>query len=219
MIATEDRNRASEAALAETDVAHKSLQVLERAVLKTDAELQWMVQVTATIKDSVAEVETKRDSFTAKFREAKVLIDAGIRDFNCLFEPALTSLASCERVAKAKIVSFAESRAVQRREIIAQAGEAVEEGRQDIAAQLIASAETLEIPKIAGLALKRSTSFMVVDRREAVAWCVQHGRLDLLTVDEPTCKALVKAGSLPQIDGVRHGESFSVAVTKDKVQR
>lgn len=196
---------ALEASISAED-ARKSLEFVKKVEVHNQSDLQWAVSAVAEIKTTAEAVELKRRSFTEPLKKV-------VKDLEEFFRPAEKSLKESEAVLKKAIVAFAERRSAERRALIERAA------TSSNATALIAEAEAHEIPKVQGMSLTRATHFTVLDRSEAVAWCVQNGRLDLLTLDEKTCKALTKAGTLPAIDGVRHGETFGVSITKDKVQR
>lgn len=216
---TVQMEQAGLAASVEHESAKKSLELLKGSEIQTDAHLHGAVSYIAEHKNKFAAAVEKRDSFTGPLKKAIAEIQITVTKLNDVFEPAMTSLKECEATAKKKIVAFAEAQAVERRKMIQSAGDASAAGETAVAQEHIKRAEAYEVPKVAGMSLRRAVEFQVLDAGDAVAWCVQNGRLDLLTLDEKACKALAKAGKLPEMDGVRWGETYSVAVTADKVKR
>ena len=213
---TIDMAAASEEATAGVKEATQYLEHIEKMEIVNDAELKFAVGVTAEIKEKHGEVDDQRRKFTDA---AQAIID----EANAFFKPALKSLKQCETVLKEKVLEFDQRQAKRRDELLGAAGEvsAGPDANPEKAKAFLEEADTCIVPKIPGLSLRRAVKIDVTDASEAIQWCIDNDRTELLQLNEKAIKVLAKAanGHGLEIPGVKATPSATVAITVSEVER
>ena len=211
---TVDMRAAAEQAGVQVEEANQYLTHISKMEIVNDAELRFSVGVVAEIKEKHTAVGAQRNKFTEK---AQAIID----EAKAFFNPALNSLAECEKVIKSKIVDFDLRQADKRNDLILRAGDAGARGSSDAAQMLMKEADACIPPKIPGLSIRRSTKVEIHDAAEAIQWCIENDRLELLQLNEKAVKDLVKASNEKggfHLPGVTIKTSASAAITVSKVE-
>ncbi len=209
-----DMKAAEVAAGAEVEEAAQYLDHIRNMEITTHPEMKFAVGVTAEIKERHAAVDAQRRKFTDP---AQVVID----EANAFFNPALNSLAECEKVLKAEIVAYDLRMSARRDDLLETAGLAAACGNKSEAEQHLENADACIVPKVAGLSMRRSVEVKVTDEAAALAWCVENNRFELLQLNEKAIKALAKAsnGRGPDVPGVSVTRTSGAAITVAKVER
>lgn len=171
--------------------AQNTLEFVQEATIKNNAEMEFAVSALAEVKTAHKEVDAKRKEFVQP-------LNAVVKNINAFFKPALTSLKKSETVLKGKVLTF-------KREQQAERDKLIEEHKVAEAAECI-------VPEVVGVSVRTKTVAKVVDMGAAVRWCLGNGRLDLVSVD---AAKLLELGAF----GVEAEEIESLAITASKVKR
>ena len=182
----------------EASTTSEYLTYIEAMDLQTNDDLKFAVGAVAELKEYTEKVQDSRTGFVGP---AQAIIDQA----NGLFKPALKDLKNCEHALKVNIKQFVCTQELRRNELL----ERVAAGED-----VLEEADKCLIPKIAGLTFRRTSGFAVSDMSKALAWVVENGRDDLITLN---LAAVKKAGL--DIPGVDQVDTVTPSITASKVQR
>jgi len=195
----------------ETDLSDidEAANIIDSMEVVTPADLNMAVQMTATIKESYAEIDGKRDGWV---RPLKSVID----DINETFNPALNALDSAERKLKEKIETCTRANDSARMEYLSRVESAPEEAR----GALLILAEQHAVDKIPGLSIRKSYKGQIVDKSKIVAWAIKTGQYRVLDINEKELNIMTKEyGKAVDVPGWEIVEKNTVAITVAKVKK
>lgn len=172
-------------------------------------DLEVAVQMTATLKESLAEVDAKRMNWTAPLNKV-------VDDINATFSPAITALKNAEKKLKSKIDACIKKNQQQRDAILEQVASASDSERND----LLARADQFVIDKIPGLSIRETTTWKVTEERAIIEYAIENGMLQLLSVDTKALKNITKdLKEKTNIPGWECAKKTTIAITASKVEK
>lgn len=193
------------AASTQSEEADEALELIRGIALRTNQELAGAVGVVAEMKEKRAAVDEQLKRFTAPLKGV-------IKDIEGFFKPAIKALDECEVLIKRKISDYTAGEAVQRDRLLADAGEAAQQGDAVAARALVVKADAHLVDKVPGLSMREQWDGEVVDA-EAIP-------REFLIPDVKALKALTRAKKCdPKIPGWRAHCGTTVAITTSRVER
>lgn len=190
--------------------ANKVKELIDRTVVRNNAEMQTAVGWIAEIKDKWEAVDAKRKSFVDPLRKV-------VEEINGFFKPALEALKTAEDGLKDKVKDHIEACAARRDDLLVKVQ--VTETLAD-RQKLVTQAAALVPAKVDGLSIRETWEGEVADMGALVDWAISNDRRDLLTVDIAALKALTKAAARdPGIPGWRATVRRGMVITSAKVKR
>ncbi len=205
---------AENAGTADADEAARTLELVKKFEITTQAELDFSVKALAEIKTRYNAIEAKRKEFVAPLNKT-------VKGLNAFFKPATGDLLKAETVLKGMIVAYHARMERERQkalELAAAAATATEESEEGVdVEEALEIAEEAVVEDVSGLSMRNVTEVTILDPAAIVKWCIEHERLELLLPNEKALKALGKASPQMKIDGLLIKETKQVAITGSKV--
>jgi hypothetical protein len=183
--------------------------IINAMQIKSQADLETAVQFTASIKESYADIDGKRESWV---KPLKGVIDS----INETFKPALMALEVAEEKLKTKINVAVLEADTKRTEILKQV-EAADETARPV---LLVKADEYVRDKVSGLSFRKAWKGKIVDKKKIIDWCIKTGQFQFLSINEGALKAVTKElGGGTDIPGWEVWEDRTVAISVDKVKK
>lgn len=191
------------------DDINEATAFIDDLTVENRADLEVAVQMTATLKESLTEVDAKRMNWTAPLNKV-------VDDINATFSPAITALKNAEKKLKSKIDYCIKKNQQQRDAILEQVASASDSERND----LLARADQFVIDKIPGLSIRETTTWKVTEERAIIEYAIENGMLQLLSVDTKALKNITKdLKEKTNIPGWECSKKTTIAITASKVEK